>query len=216
MSSSTAFPLYVSGTIQTQRLHFDGNPFNTNPSSNLGAIRIDGNNQRLYSTMYNYAEITTQSLIGQYVNTGSNIVDTYMSSSNNGTDATLNLVNSAGTRTLDIVVDKTVITGSVQGNVNALSISSNTASLNLNNGNFFTLQLVSGSATHINPSNIKPGQTVNILLNTTGSGTVTFPSSVKQASGSAYVPTTTTGVDIITMVSFDSSSLYLANVKNLI
>ncbi len=216
MSSSTAFPLYVSGTIQTQRLHFDGNPFNTNPSSNLGAIRIDGNNQRLYSTMYNYAEITTQSLIGQYVNTGSNIVDTYMSSSNNGTDATLNLVNSAGTRTLDIVVDKTVITGSVQGNVNALSISSNTASLNLNNGNFFTLQLVSGSATHINPSNIKPGQTVNILLNTTGSGTVTFPSSVKQASGSAYVPTTTTGVDIITMVSFDSTNLYLANVKNLI
>ena len=108
------------------------------------------------------------------------------------------------------------ITGSVQGNVNALSISSNTASLNLNDGNFFTLQLVSGSATHINPSNIKPGQTVNIRLNTTGSGTVSFPSSVKQVSGSAYVPTTTTGVDIITLISFDSSSLFLANVKNLV
>jgi hypothetical protein len=75
---------------------------------------------------------------------------------------------------------------------------------------------VSGSATHINPSNIKPGQTVNIRLNTTGSGTVNFPSSVKQVSGSAYVPTTTTGVDIITLISFDSSSLFLANVKNLV
>jgi hypothetical protein len=108
------------------------------------------------------------------------------------------------------------ITGSVQGNVNALSISSNTASLNLNDGNFFTLQLVSGSATHINPTNIKPGQTINIRINTTGSATVTFPSSVDQVSGSSYVPSTGTTQDIITLISFDSSSLYLANVKNLI
>jgi hypothetical protein len=114
------------------------------------------------------------------------------------------------------VIGNTILTGSVQGNVNALSITSQTASLNLNDGNFFTLQLVSGSATHINPSNIKPGQTVNIRLNTTGSGTVNFPSSVKQISGSSYVPTTTTSVDIITLVSFDSSSLFLANVKNLV
>ena len=74
------------------------------------------------------------------------------------------------------------ITGSVQGNVNSLSISSNTASLNLNDGNFFTLQLVSGSNTRIEPSNIKPGQTVNVLLSTTGSATVSFPSTVLQVS----------------------------------
>jgi len=115
-----------------------------------------------------------------------------------------------------VVSGSALITGSVQGNVNALTISSNTASLDLNDGNFFTLQLVSGSETHINPSNIKPGQTINILLSTTGSGTVNFPSSVKQVSGSVYVPTTGTSVDVITMVSFDASSLYLANVKNLI
>ena len=108
------------------------------------------------------------------------------------------------------------ITGSVQGNVNSLSIASQTASLNLNDGNFFTLQLVSGSATNINPSNIKAGQTINILLNTTGSGTVSFPTTVKQVSGSAYVPTTTTSKDVITLISFDNTNLYLANVKNLI
>jgi len=106
------------------------------------------------------------------------------------------------------------ITGSVNGNVSALSISSNTASLNLNNGNFFTLQLVSGSDTHIVPSNIKPGQTISLLLNTTGSGTVSFPSSIKQASGSAYVPTTGTGVDVLTLISFDTQSLYISNLKN--
>ena len=113
------------------------------------------------------------------------------------------------------VTGSVVITGSVVANTTALSISSNTASLNLNNSNFFTLQLVSGSNTYINPSNIKSGQTINILVSTTGSATVSFPSSVKQTSGSLYVPTTTTGTDIVTMISFDTASLYLANVKNL-
>jgi hypothetical protein len=108
------------------------------------------------------------------------------------------------------------ISGSVAGNVTALTISSNTASLDLNRGNFFTLQLVPGTDTHINPSNIKPGQTVNILVSTTGSATVTFPSTVLQPSGFSYAATPTTGRDILTMVSFNTSSLYLANVKNLI
>jgi hypothetical protein len=108
------------------------------------------------------------------------------------------------------------ITGYVQGNVNALAVSSNTASLNLNNGNFFVLALTGSQDIRIEPSNIKAGQTINVLLNTTGSGTVSFPTSIKQVSGSAYVPTTAVGNDIITLVSFDTSSLYLANVKNLV
>jgi hypothetical protein len=109
-----------------------------------------------------------------------------------------------------------VITGSVRGNVSALSISSNTASMDLSNGNFYTLQLVSGSDTLINPSNILPGQTINLRINTTGSATVSFPSTVKQVSGSAYVPTTTTSTDIVTFISFDTGSLFLSNVKNLV
>jgi hypothetical protein len=114
------------------------------------------------------------------------------------------------------VTGSVYITGSVQGNVNVLSIASTTASLNLNEGNFFTLQLVSGSNTRIEPSNIKQGQTINILLSTTGSATVSFPSTVLQVSGSSYVPTTTTSKDIITLISFDNTNLYLANVKNLV
>jgi hypothetical protein len=109
-----------------------------------------------------------------------------------------------------------IVTGSTRGNVTSLTISSNTASLNLSTGNFFTLQLVSGSNTHINPSNILPGQTSLITLYTTGSATVSFPSSVKQPSGSAYVPTTSTGVDILTLASIDSTSLYVIGIKNLI
>jgi hypothetical protein len=109
-----------------------------------------------------------------------------------------------------------IVTGSSRGNVTALSITSNTASMNLSVGNFFTLQLVSGSNTYINPSNILPGQTSILTLSTTGSATVSWSRSVKQPSGSAYVPTTTTSVDIITLASVDSSSLYVVNIKNMI
>jgi len=97
-----------------------------------------------------------------------------------------------------------------------LTVNSNTASLNLDSGNFFVLALTGSQDIRIEPSNIKPGQTINLKLNTTGSGTVSFPTSVKQVSGSSYVPTTTTGVDVVTLVSFDSNDLYLASVKNLI
>lgn len=108
------------------------------------------------------------------------------------------------------------VSGSILGNITPLSIVSNTASLDLSVGSFYTLQLVQGTNTHINPSNIKAGETVSLLLSTTGSATVSFPTSVKQPSGSSYIPTTTTAKDILTLISFDASNLYLVNVKNLI
>jgi hypothetical protein len=112
-----------------------------------------------------------------------------------------------------------VFSGSVRGEVGALSISSNTASLDCSTGNFFTLTLVSGSTTHINPTNILPGQTINLRVTQAnpGNGTVSFPGSVKQVSGSAYVPSVGSGpVDVVTFISFDSTSLFLSNVKNLV
>jgi hypothetical protein len=91
--------------------------------------------------------------------------------------------------------------------------------MDLSADNFFTLTLVSGSTTFLNPSNIQPGQTVNLLVNTTGSGLLTFANTVNQVSESAYQPTTgsgTLGKDIITFISFDTTDLYISNVKNLV
>jgi hypothetical protein len=113
----------------------------------------------------------------------------------------------------------TVFSGSVRGEVQALSIASNTASLDCSTDNFYTLTLVSGSNTFINPSNIAAGQTINLRVTQAnpGNGTVSFPTSVKQVSGSSYVPSTGAGPqDIVTFISFDASSLYLSNVKNLV
>ena len=116
-------------------------------------------------------------------------------------------------------VGNSIFTGSVRGEVDALSISSNTASLDLSTGNFFTLTLVSGSNTYVNPTNIQPGQTINLRITqpSPGTGSISFPSSVKQVSGSAYVPTAaTSSVDVVTFISFDSSNLYLSNIKNFV
>jgi hypothetical protein len=118
--------------------------------------------------------------------------------------------------TLD-VSGSTTITGSVQGNVSALTISTNTASINLNLGNFFTLTL-SGS-THFTATNIKPGQTVNILLTTNATNnSASFNSTIfRQLSGSAYTPTGVNGAkDILTFISYDATNLYVASVKNLV
>lgn len=115
-----------------------------------------------------------------------------------------------------IITGSLIVTGSTQGNVVTLTISSNTASLDLSQSSFFTLQLVAGVDTYVNPSNIRPGVTTTLLVSTIGSGTVSFPSNVKQPSGSAYIPTTTTGKDVLTFISYDTSALYLASIKNLI
>ena len=107
-----------------------------------------------------------------------------------------------------------VITGSLRGIVENLTVSSNTASVNLEDGNFFVLALTGSQDIRIEPNNIKAGQNVDIKINTVGSGTVSFPTNVYQLSGSLYVPTPTIGVDIITLKSFDESNLYLTNYKN--
>jgi hypothetical protein len=123
-------------------------------------------------------------------------------------------LNATSASYLNPLNQQLIITGSVRGNVTALSIASQTASLDFSLNNFYTLQLVSGSNTYINVSNIFPGQTINLLVSTTGSGTVSFSTNVKQVTGASYIPTTTTSNDILSFVSFDSSAIYLNNIKN--
>jgi len=113
------------------------------------------------------------------------------------------------------VSGSTTFTGSFNGLVVSQSIASNTSSLDFGTANFFT-SLVSGS-TFFNVTNPKAGETVNVLLTTSGVATASFSTNVKQVSGSAYTPTSGSGKnDVITFISFDGTSVYLANVKNLI
>lgn len=106
-----------------------------------------------------------------------------------------------------------IVSSSFRGEVVALSITSGTASLDCNLGNFFTLT-ASGSSIHISASNIQPGQTINFkLVNGSPTSSISFSSGkFYYPSGSAY--TASTGTDILTFISFDSARLYSTNLNN--
>lgn len=110
------------------------------------------------------------------------------------------------------------ITGSAYGNVVSMSIASQTASMDLSLGNFYTLTLVSGSTTHLAASNIRPGQTINLLVTqpSIGTGSVSYNSTFKFPAGANYVPTTISGSqDIVTFISYDTTKLYATSINNL-
>ena len=130
-------------------------------------------------------------------------------------DARLNVTATTGS---NVFTGSQTITGSVYGNVVSMSIASQTASMDLRVGNFFTLTLVSGSTTHLTATNIRPGQTVNLLVNqpSVGTGSVSYNSTFDFPAGANYVATPiTSSKDILSLITFDSSILYATSINNL-
>jgi hypothetical protein len=116
----------------------------------------------------------------------------------------------------EIITGSLVVTGSIASNVVAVTISSSTASLDLSKGNNFTLTL-SGSNTRIVATNIKPGITANLLITTGTNTSASFSSIFLQPSGSAYSASFGSGKkDIISLSSFDATTLYVTSVKNFV
>jgi hypothetical protein len=115
-----------------------------------------------------------------------------------------------GTETISgslIVTGSLTITGSVYQNVNAVTITSQTASIDLSVANYFTLTL-SGS-TRINVTNPRPGVTATLVVTTGAAVTASFSSNVKQPSGSSYIPSPSGNIDIISLTSVDASNVYV-------
>jgi hypothetical protein len=110
------------------------------------------------------------------------------------------------------------VSGSVYGNVTAQPVNGgNTASLDISNANFFTVTFADNITTHISASNVKAGQSVNILVTTGTNTTASFSTNIKQPSGSFYLPTSGSGnKDVLSLVAFDSNSLYLVAVNQMI
>ena len=175
-----------------------------------GSISLDWETGVLTGSLFGTASYATQALSASYTTQAlsASYATTALSSSFAATASFVNPLN-----------QQLIITGSLRGQVSALSISGNTASVNLSTNNFFTLTLANGTGTNINPTNINPGQTVNILVTqgSLGTGTVTFPSLVKQPSGSLYTGSAVSNaIDIVTMIAFDSTNVYVSSVRNMI
>jgi hypothetical protein len=117
--------------------------------------------------------------------------------------------------------NRIIVTGSIVNEINALSIASNTASLDCQDGDMFTLTLVSGSNTHLNAINVQQGQTISLKVlqpstATDSYGTMTFESEFAFAGGTAPTITAASGsTDILTFQSYDASTLFGTAVQNL-
>jgi hypothetical protein len=109
------------------------------------------------------------------------------------------------------------ITGSAYGNVFSASIVSNTASIDLNVSNFFRLSLPNGVTTNINILNPKPGTTAIIEITNTGIPSASFSSNVKQQQFNSYAPSSGSAtIDLLSVISFSTSSVYVANSTNFV
>jgi hypothetical protein len=112
------------------------------------------------------------------------------------------------------------VSGSINNSVNTLTITSNTASIDASVGNTFVLNLVSGSNTRLQVSNVKSGQTLNLLVSQSNpfGGTLTLAENLLEPSGSEYSASQVNGAqDILTLASFVRTDvMYVANINNLI
>ena len=122
--------------------------------------------------------------------------------------------------TSQILATNLTISGSSNSNVVVITPASNTASIDMSKGNFFTLTIPSSSITLITATNIKEGQTVGIkLLQQSTTGSVRFDTPFKFWSGSAQYNTgsaNSNAVDLYTFMTFDTGSLYTSAIKNLV
>ena len=133
----------------------------------------------------------------------------------NGNTTITGNTNITGTLT---VGNRTQFNDQVTGIVTFISPAAGVATLDCSLGNFFNLTLDAGTNVVLTPTNIAAGQTINVRItqNGTTAGTISFPSSVRFTDGIDYVATTSlNAVDILTLISFDSSTLFATAVKNL-
>jgi hypothetical protein len=110
----------------------------------------------------------------------------------------------------------TTIDGQLIGTVNTISDSGGTTALDCSVGNYFTLAMPAGGTTVLTPSNITAGQTINIKItqNATAS-TLTYAASIDFPGGTAFTISTGSGeVDVLTLVSFDGTTLQATGLAN--
>lgn len=117
----------------------------------------------------------------------------------------------------DTITTSKTFNASVNGGVNALSITSDTASIDCEAGNFFTLGLAGGATTHVEFNNVQAGQTINLrLVQPTPYGLVTFGGECQFPDGAPFTGSEVDGAtDVLSFVTFDGSSVIGTGIKNI-
>jgi len=168
-------------------------------------------NQKLNTSSFNAYTQSTNQVIASFATTGSNNFI-----GNQTITGSLTLSSSAAIE-LNVIGNST-FSGSVRGITTTLSVVSQTASMDLSLGNFFVLTLPTSSVTFLNPTNIQSGQTIQLLVKQQSpTGSLNYSSNILFPTGSDYSASVfANSQDILSFVSFDTSSLYAVSIKNLV
>ena len=113
----------------------------------------------------------------------------------------------------------TVFSSSAVGVVQDITITSSTGSIDFATGNYFRLYLNqnAGADTHIVASNIQAGETVNLEITQDGGdpGTISWGPGFTFVGGTPFaVSTDITAVDVVSMISFDNTSIRVTGLQN--
>jgi hypothetical protein len=115
------------------------------------------------------------------------------------------------------VIGNSIFTGSARANVVSLSITSNTASMDLSLGNYFTLTLVNTATTHISASNVQPGQSATLVITTGTNSSASLAPTMLQPSGSAYSASLgSSKLDVLSIVSVANGVPFVVSTKNMV
>ena len=151
--------------------------------------------EKLFTSSFN--EYTASQSTGSLATTGSN--------SFNGNQIITGSLTISGS---------VIISGSVKGNIVPITIASSTASLDMNDGNYFTLTLANTTTTHIRATNITPGITATLLITTGTDSSASLSPLLLQPSGSSYTASLGSGKkDVLSLVAFDSTNMYVVSTK---
>jgi hypothetical protein len=109
------------------------------------------------------------------------------------------------------------VSGAILNYPITLPTASGTASMDCSKSNFFNLTLSGSYTLFLSASNIQPGQTINLrVIQPATSGSLNYGSQFKFAGGIPYSASATSStVDIISFISFDTTTLYGSAIKNL-
>ena len=213
-ATTASFNAYTSSTnirlnnIETTTASLNTSVSNLNTFSASALISISNLNQSSASQQISIDSINAKT--GSFATTGSN------SFVGNQTITGSLILSSSNAVELQ-VIGNSVFTGSAFGNVVALSITSNTASMDLSLGNYFTLTLAGTATTHISASNVQPGTSATLVITTGTNSSASLAPTMLQPSGSAYSATNGSGKkDVLSIVSVSTGVPFVVSTLNMI
>ena len=227
-SGTSKFITFINGSTAYGSIHMaQGSAAQTTFPNNRGSEIVfnrEVNHQKHYAIIRGndnqYQPVPLYIFSGKHTTTYANepLVLQYYPGAQDGTGSRGNVGIGLEDPQTELHVSGTISASAYLGSVTDITAPSTTttASLDCSLGNFFTLTLSSSNNIHLTSSNITAGQSINLrIIQPATSGSLTYDDTFKFPNGAPYEVSATHSVeDIVSFISFDSSTLYGSSLKN--